>query len=87
MIRLLIKNIKTGEIKEYIEEPYTTMRTRLTPYQNEAFRTEIGTVIVGSEIGTLVCKYKTGEVFYRNEQLKIEAPANNFICKREISAE
>lgn len=86
MVKIIIINKVTGVEKGYIEEPFTTMRTRMVPYPEEAFSDDVGTVIVGAEVGTLVCKHKTGEVFYRNEQLGIDAPMVNLICKREITA-
>lgn len=85
MIRITIVNKVTGAEKQYIEEPFSTMRTRMIPYRDEAFSVDVGVVIVGSEMGTLVCKHKSGEVVYRNEQLGIESPMANLICKREIT--
>lgn len=84
MIKMIITNTTTNETKEYIQEPYTTMRTRVIPYSGECFQVEVGTAIVGSNLGTLVAKYKTGEVLYRNDALGIEAPMNNLICQRVV---
>lgn len=84
MIKMIITNTTTNEVREYTQEPYTTMRTRMIPYPDECFQVEVGTTLIGSNLGTLIAKDKTGEVFYRNETLGIEALMGNLVCKRVV---
>jgi len=84
MIKIETKNTATGEIKEYEVERFTTMRTRMTPYPGEAFDTDPDTTIVGADIGTIICKNKTGEVFYRHPAIPNDAKLENMTCKRNI---
>lgn len=83
MIRMIVKNTNTGSEDAYEIERFTTMRTRMVPYAGEAFDINPDTTIVGSTMGTLVCKHKEGKVFYRNEQLGIDAQMSAMACRRE----